>query len=64
MGDSTCELLSKLISRRIMESKKEPPVKPKAKPGPKPQVLKINENWEDAVTRSFRKKKPPGGWPK
>jgi len=47
-----------------MESKKEPPVKPKAKPGPKPQVLKINENWEDAVTRSFRKKKPPGGWPK
>jgi len=32
--------------------------------GPKPQVLKIEGNWEEAVTQSFRKKKPPGGWPK
>jgi hypothetical protein len=34
------------------------------KPGPKPQVLKIKGNWERAVTKSFKKKKPPEGWPK
>ncbi len=38
--------------------------KPRAKPGPKPQVLKIKGNWEQAVTKSFKKKKPPEGWPK
>gem|GEM_PF-2954927 len=36
----------------------------KAKPGPKPQMLKIKGNWEEAVTKSFKKKKPPAGWPK
>jgi hypothetical protein len=35
-----------------------------AKHGPKPQLLKIKGNWERAVTKSFKKKKPPGGWPK
>lgn len=34
------------------------------KPGPKPRLLKIKGNWEKAVTKSFKKKKPPGGWPK
>jgi hypothetical protein len=34
------------------------------KPGPKPQLLKIKGSWEQAVTKSFRKKKPPEGWPK
>ena len=38
--------------------------KGKAKTGPKPQVLKLEGNWEDAVTKALRKKKPPGGWPK
>jgi len=33
-------------------------------PGPKPELLKIKGNWEKAVTKSFKKKKPPGGWPK
>jgi hypothetical protein len=36
----------------------------RTKPGPKPQLLKIKGNWEKAVTKSFKKKKPPGGWPK
>ena len=36
----------------------------KAKPGPKPDVLKIEGNWEAAVAKSFTKKKPAGGWPK
>lgn len=34
------------------------------KRGPKPQVLKIEGNWEDAVRKSFHKRKPPEGWPK
>lgn len=33
-------------------------------PGPKPARLKIKGDWEKAVTRSFKKKKPLGGWPK
>jgi hypothetical protein len=47
------------------EMAKEP--KPRRKgstPGPKPQLLKITGNWERAVTKSFKKKKPPEGWPK
>ena len=36
----------------------------KAKPGPKPDVLKINGNWEDVVKKSLGKKKPATGWPK
>jgi hypothetical protein len=34
------------------------------KPGPKPEVLKINQNWKKAIKGSFAKKKPSGGWPK
>ena len=40
------------------------PTKRKAKPGPKADILKIDGNWEDAVAKSFAKKKPAGGWPK
>jgi len=37
----------------------------KAKPGPKPEVLKIEGmKWQDAVKKSFQKKKPAAGWPK
>ena len=37
---------------------------PGATPGPKPDVLKINGDWQDALKRSLTKKKPAGGWPK
>jgi hypothetical protein len=40
------------------------PMRKASRRGPKPQMLKIEGNWEDAVTKSFRKKKPLGGWPK
>jgi hypothetical protein len=33
-------------------------------PGPKPKVLKIDGKWEDAVKKSFKKKRPLKGWPK
>jgi len=36
----------------------------KAKTGPKPELYKIEGNWQDAVKKSFQKKKPAGGWPK
>jgi hypothetical protein len=32
--------------------------------GLKPDILKIDGNWEDAVKKSFQKNKPAGGWPK
>jgi hypothetical protein len=42
--------------------RKKPKIR--AKPGPKPEILRIKGDWEKAVTRSFRKKKPASGWPK
>jgi hypothetical protein len=39
-------------------------VKKAATPGPKPDTLKIEGNWQDAVKRSLQKKKPAEGWPK
>jgi hypothetical protein len=36
----------------------------RTKPGPKPEVIKIEGDWEQAVKKSFAKKKPKGGWPK
>jgi hypothetical protein len=41
-----------------------PKTKKKEKPGPKPEVLKVNGDWRDAVKRSLNKKKPATGWPK
>jgi hypothetical protein len=39
--------------------------KPKKKtPGPKPEVLKIDGHWQDAIKKSLDAKKPPEGWPK
>lgn len=33
--------------------------------GPKPDALKIDkENWENAVKKAVRLKKPKDGWPK
>jgi len=33
-------------------------------PGPKPDRLKIEGDWKDAIKTSLGKKKPPDGWPK
>ena len=35
-----------------------------SRPGPKPEVLKINGDWQEAVKKSLAKKKPKAGWPK
>ncbi len=34
------------------------------KPGPEPERLKIDGDWEDAVSKALNKKKPADGWPK
>jgi len=36
---------------------------PKATPGPKPEILKIEGDWQQAVKKSLTKKKPASGWP-
>lgn len=42
-----------------------PKTKPSpAKPGPKPEILKIEGKWQDAVKKSLSKTKPAHGWPK
>lgn len=38
--------------------------KKKETPGPKPEILKINDDWKIAVKSSLTKKKPANGWPK
>ncbi|HEY7087930.1 MAG TPA: hypothetical protein VH518_07560 [Tepidisphaeraceae bacterium] len=38
--------------------------KPKSKRGPKPEILKIEGDWRNAVKKSLQKKKPATGWPK
>jgi hypothetical protein len=45
-------------------AKKKTAPKKNAKPGPKPDLFKIEGEWEENVRKSFLKKKPPGGWPK
>jgi hypothetical protein len=37
---------------------------PTQQPGPKPDLLKIDMDWQEAVKKSLQKKKPPEGWPK
>jgi hypothetical protein len=34
------------------------------KPGPKPETLKIEGNWKQAVDKALKKKRPKAGWPK
>jgi hypothetical protein len=36
----------------------------KKTPGPKPEVLKLEGDWKDAVKESLKLKRPVGGWPK
>jgi hypothetical protein len=40
------------------------PKRSKATPGPKPDTLKIEGKWQDAVKKSLIKKKLLEGWPK
>jgi hypothetical protein len=43
----------------MSEAKKAP-----TKRGPKPDLLKIEGDWEDAVKKTLEKKKPASGWAK
>jgi len=37
--------------------------KPQDKPGPKPDHLRLEGDWEEAVKKAIRKEKPAEGWP-
>lgn len=45
-------------------AKKQPNPSEQKQPGPKPDLLKIEGDWEEAVKKSLEKEKPPEGWPK
>ncbi len=47
-----------------MASKTKTSSKKRKTPGPKPDTLKLEGNWRDAVSASLKKKKPSKGWPK
>jgi hypothetical protein len=47
------------VTKKKAKSKKKA-----ASRGPKPEVLRLEGNWKDAVKKSLAKKKPPEGWPK
>jgi hypothetical protein len=47
-----------------MEKHKRSRKKAAAVRGPKPEMLKIEGDWQDAVKKSLEKKKPATGWPK
>jgi hypothetical protein len=36
----------------------------KEKRGPKPEILSFKGDWQRAIGKSLRKKKPESGWPK
>ena len=38
--------------------------KKKKKRGPKPENLNLDEDWQCAVNKALKKKKPKEGWPK
>jgi len=42
----------------------KPPKSAKPKPGPKPDTLKVEGDWQEAMEKSLTKKKPAAGWPK
>jgi hypothetical protein len=39
-------------------------LKKKKTPGPKPEIVRIEGNWREAVKKSLSIKKPANGWPK
>jgi hypothetical protein len=47
-----------------MNTKRLAKPKKNTQPGPKPDRLKLEGNWRDAMKNSLGKKKPAEGWPK
>jgi hypothetical protein len=50
--------------KKTKRKKRKSTKKAGAIPGPKPDTLKIEGNWKDAVKKSLTKKRPADGWPK
>lgn len=49
-----------------MENKTVPKKPPRNgnKTGPKPDTVKIEGDWEDAIDKALQKERPKDGWPK
>jgi hypothetical protein len=52
----------KLRAKELMVSKD--PNSRRAQIGPKPGLLHILGDWQTALKKALKKKRPPGGWPK
>jgi hypothetical protein len=49
------------VKNRVSMRKKKPA---KLIPGPKPDILKLEGDWQESVKKSLTKKRPLQGWPK
>ena len=70
-GERTVAAIQAAEGKRLMYKSAVPPIMPKTakktpeiQRGPKPDLLKIDGDWKDAVKKSLAKKKPAVGWPK
>jgi hypothetical protein len=52
------------VNKKGVKKRKPRPKKKRVQPGPKPDLLKIDEDWREAIKKSLKKKKPADGWPK
>jgi hypothetical protein len=53
-----------VAQKYALKAKPKSPGRPSAKAGPKPDLLKLKDNWHSLMRKSLAKKKPPEGWPK
>jgi hypothetical protein len=53
------QLRRKLPQMKVAMKKREP-----MKRGTKPEMLKLNGNWQAGIKKSFQKKRSATGWPK
>jgi hypothetical protein len=58
-GLFTRKSLAAKLPVQMKAAKKKP-----QKRGTKPEMLKLNGNWQAAIKKSFQKKRPANGWPK
>ena len=52
------------VTKMPKMEKKKPHKKQPIPPGPRPDLLKIDMDWKDAIKKSLEKKKPETGWPR
>lgn len=53
-----------LKEKKVVKTSRSSLKSESCKTGPKPEILKLEGNWENAVKKAMEKKRPKDGWPK